>query len=171
MYTESALQQIEMALGKRSESDMLGERINFICSAVQTDEDENFYAGIITALAVIAQFDNEVMYREVINTLDLSKLIKYAKKNGELEFSGLIQYGYYKTLKSLGEEVPPFNFWVVTDFDEDMDMICIQTASRIDSLKWHHSAAKIPSLDVRGIWEKYNEIQEGSVIEFEIDKA
>lgn len=59
----------------------------------------DFFAGIITALAILRLHDSETIYREVINTMgkdDLRALIKHARKNDELEFSGLVRYGYIK---------------------------------------------------------------------------
>lgn len=61
-----------------------------------TDLDEAFYGGIITALAVVALHDEQTIYEEIIGTLNKDELIHFARKNHELEFSGLVQYGYVK---------------------------------------------------------------------------
>jgi len=57
-------------------------------------QTQAFYAGIITALAVVALHDEQTLYEEIIDTLDKDELIEFARMNEELEFSGLVQYGY-----------------------------------------------------------------------------
>lgn len=54
----------------------------------------DFYAGIISALAVIALHDQETIFREIVDLCDEGELIAHARKNDEMEFSGLSKYGY-----------------------------------------------------------------------------
>lgn len=61
-----------------------------------TKEDKAFYGGIITALAIVALHDQQTIYEEIIDTLDKDELTQHATENEELEFSGLVQYGYVK---------------------------------------------------------------------------
>jgi hypothetical protein len=58
--------------------------------------DYNFYCGIITALAMLAGHDAETYYVELVEMCDLDELIDVAKRNDEIEFSGLKKYGYIK---------------------------------------------------------------------------
>jgi len=63
-------------------------------------KDKAFYSGLITALALVALYDEETLYREIVNTCDEKELIQAAREEEELEYSGLIKYGYVPTLKS-----------------------------------------------------------------------
>jgi hypothetical protein len=62
----------------------------------QPSAPDKFYSGIIAALEVIASHDNEVIFDEVVNRVDLDELLDFAKRNELLECSGLKQYGYVK---------------------------------------------------------------------------
>ena len=64
-----------------------------------TREAKAFYGGIITALAVIHGHDEHTIYDEVIQTLDLDELVLHAAEENELEFSGLLDYGYARLVK------------------------------------------------------------------------
>jgi hypothetical protein len=56
--------------------------------------DDDFYAGMIAALAVIALHDSEVIFREIVATADEDALVDFAKRDDAMEFSGLARYGY-----------------------------------------------------------------------------
>lgn len=59
--------------------------------------NDSFYSGILAALAVIKDHDQETLYREVLNMLseaEVKELIDFAWRNSDLEWSGLVQYGY-----------------------------------------------------------------------------
>lgn len=57
-------------------------------------EDQAFYSGILTALAVVALHDQETVFREIVDIVDEKELIWVAKKNAEMRWSGLSQYRY-----------------------------------------------------------------------------
>ncbi len=55
----------------------------------------SFYLGILYALLVLKTFDEPTMTDEIINGLGKSEqkgLIRFAKKNGDYELSGLKQW-------------------------------------------------------------------------------
>jgi len=56
----------------------------------------DFYAGIITALAIVDLHGQDTIYDEIIETLgkDVKGLVRHAIKNDELEFSGLAKHDY-----------------------------------------------------------------------------
>lgn len=54
----------------------------------------DFYHGIIAALAVVALHDQQVVFDEIVRTVDEAKLISVARRNGDMRWSGLSQYGY-----------------------------------------------------------------------------
>jgi len=55
---------------------------------------EDMYLGIISALAIVKEHDAETIYHEIVDICNLKELVETAKNNEELEFSGLIYYGY-----------------------------------------------------------------------------
>ena len=60
-------------------------------------EKAAFYAGIRTALSVLALHDAETIFREIVETCDVNELITYTQADDEMEFSGLTRYGYQAT--------------------------------------------------------------------------
>lgn len=56
--------------------------------------DDDFYAGLIAALAVVALHDKESIFREIVATADEAALVEFAERDGAMEFSGLARYGY-----------------------------------------------------------------------------
>lgn len=56
--------------------------------------NKDFYAGIITALAIVDLHGEDTIYDEIVNTCDVAELVKHAKQDGELEYSGLVKHGY-----------------------------------------------------------------------------
>lgn len=69
--------------------------------------NDEFYAGILAALAVVALHDKETIFREIVNTTDERELVAFAKRDGAMEFSGLTRYGYGKqgNVKNTQEEI------------------------------------------------------------------
>ena len=63
-------------------------------AALEAERDAALYSGIITALAVVRTADQETLFREIVNLCDEVALIAVARENDELEFSGLVKYGY-----------------------------------------------------------------------------
>ena len=57
----------------------------------------DFYFGILSALAVVSMHDQETTFREIVNTVDEAALIAYAKRAGEMRWSGLSKYNYGRT--------------------------------------------------------------------------
>ena len=59
-----------------------------------TSINDNFYSGILAALAVVACYDEETLFREIVKTVHEDKLIKVARKDGAMRWSGLYRYRY-----------------------------------------------------------------------------
>lgn len=57
-------------------------------------QDRGFYSGVITCLAVIKEADEEVLFDEIMRLLDINELLEVAKHEDEVQFSGLVKYGY-----------------------------------------------------------------------------
>lgn len=55
---------------------------------------DSFYAGMLAALAVVALHDNETIFHEIVELDDAQALVAFAKRDGQLEMSGLARYGY-----------------------------------------------------------------------------
>ena len=68
--------------------------------------NKDFYAGIITALAVVHLHDEPTIYREIIESLgaDIDGLINHAAREGELEFAGLVANGYVVAKSQVASE-------------------------------------------------------------------
>lgn len=60
---------------------------------------EGLYLGILSVLPVIALHDAETIYREVVDLCEVDLLVRIARENGEMRFSGLSQYGYGKKVR------------------------------------------------------------------------
>jgi uncharacterized protein (DUF2384 family) len=54
----------------------------------------SFYAGVIAALAVVAEHDEETLFDEIIASVDEIALVRAARKAGAMRWSGLSKYGY-----------------------------------------------------------------------------
>jgi len=61
---------------------------------------DDFYAGVVSALSVIVQHDQETIFREIVRFVGEKELLKHARKHGQMKWSGLSKYGYGKELKS-----------------------------------------------------------------------
>jgi hypothetical protein len=69
------------------------ERAGEIQAAIG-DDTKPFYAGILAALSVVSNHDQETIFREIVKTVDVDNLIATAKEDDALEWSGLRKYGY-----------------------------------------------------------------------------
>ena len=54
----------------------------------------SFYAGILTALAVVAQADERTLFDEIVKLVDADELVKTARRDGCMRWSGLSKYRY-----------------------------------------------------------------------------
>lgn len=59
---------------------------------------DDFYLGLIVALHVLEQADQETYFHEIVRSVDSAALIRVARKNGDMRFSGLTRYGYGRKL-------------------------------------------------------------------------
>lgn len=59
-----------------------------------TEEQVQFYRGITAALTVVAHFDEETIFREIVATVDESFLVRIARRDGTMRWSGLSKYRY-----------------------------------------------------------------------------
>ena len=56
----------------------------------------SFYAGILTALSVVAQADQQTVFDEIVKNVGADALVKTARRDGCMKWSGLSKYGYGK---------------------------------------------------------------------------
>jgi len=54
----------------------------------------SFYAGILTALSVVAAADARTIFDEIVKQVDETALIKTARRDGAMRWSGLSKYRY-----------------------------------------------------------------------------
>ena len=54
--------------------------------------DQDFYLGVIAALAAMEPHEQDTIYDEIVNTMDVSELLKTARKHGHMRWSGLSRY-------------------------------------------------------------------------------
>ena len=59
---------------------------------------DDFYAGMLAALAVVALHDEATLFREIVETADEAALVEFAQRDGMMDCSGLARYGYGKNL-------------------------------------------------------------------------
>ena len=52
----------------------------------------DFYAGIISALAVVKLHNADTIHSEIVALCDVKELLEHAKAEGEIEFAGLGEY-------------------------------------------------------------------------------
>ena len=57
-------------------------------------ETESFIAGMLVALAVVAEHDAETIYHEIVELQGKDDLVWVARKHGDMKLSGLSRYGY-----------------------------------------------------------------------------
>jgi len=53
---------------------------------------KDFYAGIISALAVVKLHNADTIHSEIVALCDVKELLAHAKAEGEIEFAGLGEY-------------------------------------------------------------------------------
>lgn len=63
----------------------------------------SFYAGVLSALAIIAVHDEQVTFDEIVSATGRDELVKQARRDGAMRWSGLIKYGYGKDLTNSTE--------------------------------------------------------------------
>lgn len=66
----------------------------------KVNDDNNFYSGILAALAVVALHDAETIFREIVATANEAELIRVARKDGAMRWSGLSRYRYGRKAKT-----------------------------------------------------------------------
>jgi len=62
--------------------------------------EESYNAGVITTLAIIAQFDARTIFDEVVKSVGAEALVKTARRTGAMRWSGLTRYGYGRQFPS-----------------------------------------------------------------------
>jgi len=61
------------------------------------DNTGAFYAGVLSALAVVVIYDEETIFREIVDAIGEKELIRIARRDGSMRWSGLAYYGYGRT--------------------------------------------------------------------------
>jgi tetrahydromethanopterin S-methyltransferase subunit A len=57
---------------------------------------QSFYAGILSALAIIAIHDERTLFDEIVSATGAIELVETARKDGVMRWRGLSKYGYGK---------------------------------------------------------------------------
>ncbi len=76
---------------------------------------KDFYAGIISALAVVKLHNADTIHSEIVALCDVKELLMHAKAEGEIEFAGLGEYEAQHHAQAVGnasaleqsDSVPP----------------------------------------------------------------
>lgn len=58
------------------------------------DNTGAFYAGVLSALAVVVIHDEETIFREIVDAIGEEELIRIARRDRAMRWSGLSYYGY-----------------------------------------------------------------------------
>lgn len=58
--------------------------------------ERGFYAGMLCALAVVADFDEETIFDHIVASSGEEELVSAARRGGSMRRSGLTRYGYGK---------------------------------------------------------------------------
>ena len=56
--------------------------------------EPSFYAGVLSALAIIAVHDEATIFDEIVAATGETELVKTARRDGAMRWSGLSQHGY-----------------------------------------------------------------------------
>ena len=80
---------------------------------------KDFYAGIISALAVVKLHNADTIHSEIVALCDLNELLAYAKAEGEIEFAGLGEYELQQGDHATDKSDPQFD----EDWSGDNDRI------------------------------------------------
>lgn len=67
-------------------------------------EKKGLYAGIISALAVVKLHGADTIFEEIVALCDYNELIEHAKREEELEFSGLDKYKKPAVVENTNED-------------------------------------------------------------------
>ena len=59
---------------------------------------DDFYAGMLAALEIVALHGEEAIFREIVETANEAELVEYAQRDGMMDCSGLARYGYGRNL-------------------------------------------------------------------------
>jgi hypothetical protein len=70
------------------------EKIEDSCQNKGKLNKKDFYLGMLHALSVVASYNNEELYKTIVNNTEVSELIAAAKEESAMEWSGLKKYGY-----------------------------------------------------------------------------
>ncbi len=54
----------------------------------------SFYAGVLSALAIVAVFDEATIFNEIVKEVGEADLVKTARRDGAMKWSGLSKYRY-----------------------------------------------------------------------------
>lgn len=60
----------------------------------------SFYAGVLSALVIVANHDERTLFDEIVDATGETELVKRARKDGAMRWSGLSKYGYGRNRKS-----------------------------------------------------------------------
>lgn len=68
------------------------------CRMRSTAEERGFYRGVIAALGALKGMEapHSVHYHEVARTFDVAALVREARREGDLEWSGIGEYVRYR---------------------------------------------------------------------------
>ena len=56
----------------------------------------SFCAGVLSALAIIAIYDERTLFDEIVAATGETELVETARRDGAMRWSGLSRYGYGK---------------------------------------------------------------------------
>jgi hypothetical protein len=55
---------------------------------------DDFYRGVIVALEIITVHDDQIIFDEIAQLVGVERLVRVARRDGEMRRSGLTKYGY-----------------------------------------------------------------------------
>lgn len=55
---------------------------------------QSFYAGVLSALAIVAAHDERTLFDEIVDATGEIELVKRARRDGAMRWSGLSKYRY-----------------------------------------------------------------------------
>ena len=62
---------------------------------------QSFYAGVLSALAIVALHDERTLFDEIVIAVGETDLVKTARRTGAMRWSGLSKYGYGAVTKAI----------------------------------------------------------------------
>jgi hypothetical protein len=66
------------------------------CKNLENQNTKDFYMGVLHTLSIVAVYNNEDIFKTIVNNINVSQLIATAKEESAMEWSGLKKYGYEK---------------------------------------------------------------------------